>query len=169
MGFRMVEKEQEGRWIDNNGSKRWVDAYDKFKALSEKLTQNCIFCDSDAKNGRPFFKANVIDRVYSSQHLGGLFFSGNGNYSWSNMKTGSTGFRVCFDDFRKHFPRTFEQFSYNMLGEKNPNLKHRQSELFIDPGVEQAIFEETGKPIDELLGEQTMKNLKISRMGSSWL
>ena len=155
MNFRMVKKEQERRWSDATDSKRWLSAYNKFKTLSKKLTRNCIFCDSDVKSGRPFFIANAIDRIYSSQHLSGIFVLNN--YSWSDIKTGLTKFRVCFDDFRKHFPRTFEQLSYDTLGEKNPNLKQRQSELIIDPSFEKKLFEETGKTVEEFFDEKTRK------------
>lgn len=136
-----------------------MEALKKCDELSKKVTPDCIFCSGNVRNGKPFFLAATIDRVYSSKNL-----TLGTNYSWSDMKTGYTSFRICFDDFRKHFPRCFEQLSYDMLEERNPNIDMGPSEFYISPEFEKALKEETGKTIDDFVNEFAKKGIKNLRV-----
>jgi len=117
--------------------------------------KTCLFCERDMKGGIPFFSAVSIDKAYSEKNLSGIFLP-LGNYSWSNMQEGTKLFQMCFDDFRANFPITFEQLSYSLTGERNPNPEARSNELYVSPEFEQEMKKE-GKTLDEFL-EKDIKN-----------
>ena len=149
--LRKIEKGESGLWI-GVGKTGWSDAYKRFEEKLKKIDDSeCLFCNKDVKNGKPFFTAMVIERAYSQQHLSGLFaFT---NYSWTNFKVGSTQFRFCFEDFRKNFPRNFEQLSYDMQGIIKPKKDDViKSELVLEESVAQEIMNDPKmkKQMDEL-------------------
>jgi len=155
-----IEEEQKGKWISGPEHSKYADALRKFVEKKKTLISECLFCGNDVKNGKPFFTAVVIDRVKSTKHK-----SIYGSYSWSNLETGSTYLRICFDHFKEYFPRSFKQLSYDMLGEENPNFNHAQNELYISPSFEKAL-EKEGKSIDELIDDLAKGgagNLKVIR------
>jgi len=131
-------------------------AYEKYKKLSDSVAQDCLFCGKAVETGSPFFTARAIDKSYSGQHLSGLGVPEN--YSWTNLKEGFTKFRICFEDFRRKFPRAFEQLSYDLLGKDNPGVQP-QATFVITPAFEDAA-EAKGVCIDDLitrLGDGKMK------------
>jgi len=158
---REIEEEQKGRWVAGKELGLKLDADKRLEKRLKTLERDCLFCDTDVENGLPFFLGNVLDKVYSEQHL-----TFGANYSWSENETGSTGFRMCFNDFRQHFPKLFEEFSYMLRGKPNPNLKLPPSTLNISPEFEEAL-ERDGKSIDEWINELAKKgnvdNLMIIR------
>jgi hypothetical protein len=142
---------------------QWSQAYGMFRKKAEAIPSGCLFCEGKVENGKPYFVSRAIDRVYSEKHLSGLFF-GEGNYSLSNVRTGETGFRFCFDDFMRHFPVSFEGLGYELLGERNPKERPGQSELHISREAEAAFERETGKSLDDFLKEGIdADNVKIIR------
>jgi hypothetical protein len=147
--------------INNHLALEKDELYENFRKLRKELQEGCLFCNKNVENGNPFFVARVIDKVYSKQHLSGLSFIGT-NYSWSNIRTGHTDFRICFEDFEKKFPSTFEQLSYDLIGERNPNFKPEHT-LYLDPSIEIAAIKE-GLNLDDWvkkLKEETGDGIKI--------
>lgn len=128
--------------------------------------KTCLFCKEEVNKGKPFFIANSIDKAYSEKNLSGISFPPQ-NYSWSNMEEGVKLFQICFDDFRANFQKTFEQLSYSLTGNKNPNLKLKPNEIYISPEAEQAMEAETGKTLDKFIDEEvkkgTFENIRIIR------
>lgn len=163
--FEIFEEERKLRGLDSNGMESWSKAFNEYKKASDAIRPGCLFCGDDVRNGNPFFIAMVINKVYSSKHL-----TFGTNYSWSNMKEGMTGFEICFEDFRKQLPRTFEQLSYSMLGRRNPSQKIEPGELYVSPEVEKAFEQETGETFDDFI-DRMMKdgidNLRIVRRKKS--
>lgn len=145
--FKRVEESQKGKLVSCSDNS-WSDAYDEFKSQHSKLKPVCIFCKKTAENGKPFFRAVVIDRVRSAKHISLV-----GSYSFSNLENGMTNFKICYEDFRSNFPRGYEQLSYDMLGKDNPNFQLGESELHISPEFEKALQEETGKNVKDLIKE----------------
>ena len=128
--YRKIEEDQKGKWLDMS-DKSWSEAYRGFERKRDKLDHDCIFCGHDVKGeSRPFFHARTIDRAYSGQHLSGIPAVGL-SYSWSNVNEGQTSLRICFQDFMDHFPRTFEQLSYDLTGGQNPNSRPLTNEVYI--------------------------------------
>jgi len=162
--WRMVEEQQKGKWCDSSDSRLWIDKHNQFQEKLKALKRTCVFCDSNVKNGFPFFRARVIDKVYSSQHLSGVFqFT---NYSFSDMKTGMTNFLICFDDMQSHFPKCFKLLSYSLVGgqRNDPDFKPGPNELYISSEFEKAFESETGKSIDDITKEMILDNKGISNI-----
>jgi hypothetical protein len=157
--FKAYQESERGKLVDCKESK-WSEFYDRFKDGLSKLEKDCLFCGDNIENGNPFFIGRVIDKVSSSKNL-----TFGVNYSCSNMKMGSTFFRICFDDLRKNFPRVFENLSFSLSGEKNLNFSTKQNEIYIDKELEEAYERETGKKFDEVVRAliQGSDNLLIVR------
>ena len=122
------------------------EAYEFFIKMQKKVSRECIFCGNTPENGKPFFTAVAIDRAYSRQQLSGLFV--HDNYSFTNIRTGRTNFRICFDDFSSYFPNSFKQLSCDLIGEENP--ARQSNELYISKEFEEAV-EAAGESIDDLV------------------
>lgn len=157
-----------GRWVGAREARPWSEAYDKAEASFNALEKECLFCGANVRNGKPYFTAKVIDRVYSRKNLSGIpipGISGMSNYSWSNMKKGRTFVNFCFDDFRQHFFPLFEGLSHTLTGNRNPNLKPGMNEIYLSPEFEQAFEGQTGKSIDKAIRElsEGTENLRIIR------
>jgi len=160
-----IEEDRKGRFLVPEDHVKLLHAYNEYDKRTKEINPECIFCDGEVENGKPFFVPVVIDKVHSEKVLSGLFVPTN--YSWSTVKSGSTRFRICFDDFRNHFAKTFESLSYDMTGEINPNIKPNLSELYITPAFEKALEEQTGQSFDEymdkLIKETGLNNIAILR------
>lgn len=164
--FRTIDENQMGRLLPASDIKSLNNAYDKFKKRMETIESGCVLCGNDVENGKPFFVARVIDGAYSEKHLSGLFTKTN--YSWSNVKPGLISFGVCFDNFRTHFPFLFERLSYELRGEDNPDSNPNLNEIYISPEFEDALKQQSGRSVDELLNEiirglPGVANLRIIR------
>ncbi len=144
-----VLQREEGRTLT-----RWLE-------LSKTLPTECIICNQSPENGSPYFTARVIDRVHGSQHTSGLF--GETNYSFTNLETCSTRFNICLKDFRKHFPASFRDLSYDLTGDRNPAPQRRINELYLSKEVSDEL-EKTGG-LDSFIDEMTRVggNIRIIR------
>lgn len=145
MSLREIEERQKGRLIPLSQLSENVKASEDLEKVFQAVRDNCLYCGEDPK--ATYFTAKVIDRVGSSQHLTGF-----GSYSWSNLKKSATRFNICFEDFMNNFPRCFEQLSYDMLEEQNPNANPGGFEFFASEEFVKAVEKETGKSIEEHLG-----------------
>ena len=165
--FEMFDEESmRGRMIELGGREdtksRRLDA--EYRRRLEVLSMDCIFCGEDVENGEPFFRARVIDKVYSRNHLSGSSWVGT-NYSFSNIRTGSTSLRFCYRDLSRHFPEVTKRLSYDIMGQKDASEKG-VFELYIDPSFEAAV-EEQGGDIGEMIRDLTKgvgKKIKIIRV-----
>jgi len=149
--YNKLELAHIGKWIDEipeEELKARSNLWDEFKKRDEALPKGCIACGGNVKNGKPFFTAGIIDRVNSRKT------SIVGNYNTTGVRHSMVHFGMCCDDFIKYFPNSFEDFSYTLLGEKNPNFTPL-SEINIGPGFEESFEEQTGKSLDDFLKENS--------------
>jgi len=163
--YRMIEESQKGRFVGGRELIRVVEAEKRFSESLDALEEGCLFCGENVRDGNPFFVSRVIDRVYSVNHLSGVFQFNN--YSFSNLRQGRTSFGFCFNDFRTHFPKVFEYLSCLMLGKPIPGRNAQPNELYIGSGVAEAIEGKTGMSFDEFLDRQVtgrgLDGIKIIR------
>ena len=155
--YKKLETQQRGRWIklgadEDMAKNKAIDNYLKLvkKLIKKGIDKSCIYCSQDVQSTHraPFFVVRLMDRVYCEDKLSG--FTDEQNYSCSDLDTGRVSFKICFDDFRQNFPKSFEQISYDLRREENPHETQAPQELHISPEFEQAIEEEGGN-IDSIV------------------
>lgn len=144
--YRRLKEAEEGKWFSGGEGPTWTDAFHEWEARRNMIPLNrCLFCDKtlpDKQN--PFFTARVVDRVYSEKHPS-LWLTGF-NYSWSDFKAGSTGFRICFECFKEHFLALFDQLSCDLRGVVGQNQGNApKSELYLTPEFLEALKQGVGE------------------------
>ncbi|GEM_PF-4512380 len=91
-----------------------------FRVQLKKIPDGCMMCGFEIKgaNRIPSFAFRVMDRVKCEQRL-----SCFGSYQWSYPDTGESGCKICFDCLKTHFPKIFEQMSFDFRKIQNPDQK----------------------------------------------
>lgn len=145
MLWRGIDLSRKKRWCDGNDARRWLDANDAFRKKLQAIDQkSCLLCGQPtATPPKSIFVARCIDRVASSQELGGL--PGEHNYQFSTVESGCTSFVICFDCFGLNFPRTFSQLSYDLQGLDDSTLPPGQNKVTVTPEVYAMLVEELGE------------------------
>lgn len=163
--YKEIEKSQKGKWISGDEMGRSVKAFKTFEEKFQGIASDeCLICAVRVGDKKlPYFRAIVIDRVYGRQHQSGLFTFDN--YSWSDIKTGLTSFKFCFDCFGSYFNKTFMQLSCDMRGVKNSQSgKNPKSEFFITEEAMAALKKEVGgKEAGEMM-RKIMRKAKVIRL-----
>jgi hypothetical protein len=148
--YEEIKASNKGKWSSDPTYRDSSEALEDLEKKFNLLEKNCLFCGEDVhKENKPYFHAWTIEKVYSSKNLSGLFQ--RTNYSFSDFETGQTHIKFCFEDFKKNFPRNFEQLGYDMLGKNAPNNKKISNELYLS----QTIIDECVKE-----GKESQKLLK---------
>ena len=157
--YRRIEEEQRGQWITIEDDDPSMKAMKKFDSKLKNISSGCISCNSDFGKGQTYFSAYAIDKVRSGA------LSSFGSYQWSCVEPGSTSFQLCFDDFRKGFPKTFKDFSHSMLGEEPEPCNQHMNELHLSAEFLEAMGGSGEKMIEELLEKMSGedKNIRIVR------
>ena len=140
--YRRNEESQRGKMISGEELAKGPKLHEEWLARLELIpTNRCIFCNTKLPDKKtPHFDAVVIDRVYSEGYLSWF----NQNYSWSNFKTGGTGFSFCFECCRKNFLPLFEQFSYDLRGVKK-TTRTAKSAIFFGSSFIEGLKTEVGE------------------------
>ena len=130
--FRKIQDSEKGGWVPIDST--FPETYSRFEQKYKNIAKECLFCDKDPKKGLPYFRPLVIDRVESGKRP-----SLCGSYQCSHLERGMTSFNICFEDFRKNFPRCFETLSKDLLGTRDKDSKLEPNTIYLPKGYRQAM------------------------------
>ncbi|MEK6934464.1 MAG: hypothetical protein AABW46_01160 [Nanoarchaeota archaeon] len=146
-----LREETKGKWMNptDHGPKGEEELTNQYKREISHIGTDCLFCGKDPRQGKPFFTARVIDKTKTKVSPYWRSYS-------LELEVGSTRFNLCFEDFRQYFPKLFSSLGKMLFGiEYNMREDHPESlsELYLGPGLKEALEAETGKTLDEHLKE----------------
>jgi hypothetical protein len=109
MGPKQLAKQTLSVSDDAQSAKEFIAKGKEYHSLG--LETHCMCCGEaiDFSGQEPYFLANGLDRVYSSQdysHHGGFDY-----YSFAFMRGGMSSFPICFTCFSTGFPVFFDRLT----------------------------------------------------------
>lgn len=152
---------QHGGWRNVNERELFCAAADAFEAKAQDLPKGCLYCEEELPTTGPYFMFKALNRIAGSQNP-----SLWGSYQWSTIKTGRTGFGVCYDDFRTHLPRTYKQLSSTMRKKSNPDVRPPVMDFMVSSDFAETVERETGETVEQALIRMIGKgpgNIRIIR------
>lgn len=158
--YELANASERGRWLapEEITSSDLFNAWKgKYKVIAQDQYVFCAKAVPDNQN--PYFTAQVIDKVYCKERLT-LFFGQN--YSWSDLKTGMTGFNICFVCFGEYFPASFRDLGYGLRGDRQSGRRENpKTELYLTSQFIEALKGEVGdERAHELLS--AFQNIKLA-------
>lgn len=160
--YRRAKVSEEGKWFSSGEMSTSFNLFEIWEERCKAIPGNqCIFCAKEIlDNQNPYFTARVIDKVYSEQHTT-QWITGQ-NYSWSNMKTGMTSFKICFICLRKHFVSTCKVLGYGLGVTRNPDQeKGRKCELYMTSQFIDALRRSAGEEKAQKLLREASEDLEL--------
>lgn len=145
VSYRRAKISEEGRLFSPEETKSF-SLFDAWKDQQKAIpARQCIFCANEVRDGQnPYFMAQVIDKVYCEKQLSGLFSLRN--YSWSDLKTGMTSFKICFTCLREYFRPTFQILSHSLGSKIQPDYSGSpKSEFYLTSQFIEALKREKGE------------------------
>jgi len=137
------------------------DLFKKYQNAKKALPEACIFTGVPVNDGSPFFTAYAINRHSSIGFNGAYQICGK-------IERYVTSFVISFDGLRDYLPSIFEELSCSMRRVPNPNFKRSPDTLTLLPGMKEALEQQTGKPIEQIIQEalKDTDNFRIIQIDS---
>ena len=111
MAYYEFNESFKNNWMSSSEFGVKTDYMNKFHDKYKNLEEKCIFCSNDVHNGMPYYTGRVVDRIKTVKNF-------SGTYSFMSLDIGSTYFNICFDDFKKNFPKVMEMINKDLLEDR---------------------------------------------------
>jgi hypothetical protein len=136
--YRRAELVQRNNLLNARALESIRQLREEWSALQKKIpSADCLLCGGGLERAHPTprFRFVVFNRAECENNL-----SSFGSYQFSNITTGETHFSICFDCGRSVLPRTFAQFSHDLLETGHNNMPGAGTfEISIDPTLEKEL------------------------------